>query len=214
LSVAVDGLHAAFVEAREEVYRLRLVALAKAEASTVVETRSVIGAPAIRPRRAGILYRRSDQELWLVNYDGAQHRRLKTAPGRLGPAQWSSDGRSVFYLRTPDTPRALTELREHIPDANTDQLIAPTSQFVSFASNRDGSVFAGASGSKASPYLLVLLRATRRELTLCEHRSTKPETVTPVFSTNSQRLYFNSDRHGKPAIYMMRVDRFIEKTET
>lgn len=214
LTASVDGLHAAFVETREDVSRIRLVTLPRAEASTVIEARAAITAPLIRPRRAGILYRRSEDELWLVNFDGAQNRRLRTAAGRLGPAQWSSDGRSIFYLRTPDAPRALTEIREHIPDANLDQLIGPTSQFVSFSANRDGSVFAGASGSKASPYLLVLLRATRRELTLCEHRSSQPEAVFPVFSHNSQRLYFNSDRHGKPAIYMMRVDRFIEKTET
>lgn len=214
LSLAVDGLHAAFVETQQDVSRLRLVTLSRASAATVVESRSPIAAPAIRPRRTGILYRRSEDELWLVNYDGSQNRRLKTASGKIGPVQWSGDGRSFFYLRFPDTPRGLHEIRQHVPDSNTDELIAPTSQFVSFSANRDGSVFAGASGSKASPYLLVLLRATRRELTLCEHRSSQPESVSPVFSHNSQRIYFVSDRHGKPAIYMMRVDRFIEKTET
>ena len=214
LSLAVDGLHAAFIETQPDNSRLRLLTLARASAATVAESRLPITAAAIRPRRTGILYRRSEDELWLVHYDGSQNRRLKTAPGRIGPVHWSSDGRSFYYLRSPDSPRALHEIREHIPDSNTDQLIAPTSQFVSFSANRDGSVFAGASGSKASPYLLVLLRATRRELTLCEHRSSQPESVSPVFSHNSQRIYFVSDRHGKPAIYMMRVDRFIEKTET
>jgi len=35
-----------------------------------------------------------------------------------------------------------------------------------------------------------------------------------MFSADSQRVYFQSDRHGKPAIYAIRVDRLVEKTET
>jgi oligogalacturonide lyase len=62
--------------------------------------------------------------------------------------------------------------------------------------------------------VLLLLRATSRELTLCEHRASDPASVAPVFSPDSQRIYFQSDRHGKPAIYRMRVDTLVEKTET
>ena len=37
--------------------------------------------------------------------------------------------------------------------------------------------------------------------------------VAPVFSPDSQRIYFQSDRDGKRAIYMVRVDKFVEKTD-
>ena len=65
-----------------------------------------------------------------------------------------------------------------------------------------------------SPTLLLLLRMTRRELTLCEHKASKAEMVAPRFSPDSQRVYFQTDRHGKPAIYDMHVEKLVEKTET
>jgi oligogalacturonide lyase len=117
-------------------------------------------------------------------------------------------------LSYPPEPRALNAIREHVPDSNTDRLISPTSQFVGFSPNEDASVFVGASSSKASPYVLLLLRSTRRELTLCEHRASDPASVAPLFSTDSQQVYFQSDKDGKPAIYSLRVDRLVEKTDT
>jgi oligogalacturonide lyase len=58
-----------------------------------------------------------------------------------------------------------------------------------------------------------MLRSTRRELTLCEHKASNPEMTAPRFSPDTQRLYFQSDRDGKPAIYGVHVERFLEKTE-
>jgi oligogalacturonide lyase len=214
LSVSGDGLHATFVEARGGVSRLRLLAIAKKSATTIVEAEAAISVPVPRPRRAGILYRQGGDSLWLVNYDGRDNRRLKLAPGGIGPAHWSSDGRSVFYLSFPLDPRAPSAVREHVPDSNADQLVSPTSQFAGFSPNGDASVFVGASSNKASPHVLLLLRSTRRELTVCEHRASDPASVAPLFSADSQRVYFQSDRHGKPAIYCLRVDRLVEKTET
>ena len=54
----------------------------------------------------------------------------------------------------------------------------------------------------------------KRELTLAEHRSTNPAIVSPIFSPNSQRIFFGSDLHGKPAIYTMSVEKFVEETDT
>ena len=214
LSVAGDGVHAAFVEARDEAYRLRLVGIARGDAVTVVEANERLGDPIPRPGRAGLLYRRGEGGLWLVNYDGAQDRPLRIAPGSAGPAVWSADGRTVLYLNYPEDRKQLNSIREHTPDANADSLVAPTSQFVQFNPNGDDSVFVGASGSKASPYVLIVLRMTRRELTLCEHRTSDPSLAAPVFSADSQWIFFQSDRHGRPAIYSMQVDKLVEKTET
>ena len=91
-------------------------------------------------------------------------------------------------------------------------MIAKTSQFISAAANADASVFAGASRSKASPYVLILLRSVKRELTLCEHRASDPGMVEPVFSPDSQSIFFVSDRHGKAALYRVHVERFVEET--
>jgi oligogalacturonide lyase len=117
-----------------------------------------------------------------------------------------------LYLHIPDDPKQLITLREIDPDDAGDRLISRTSQFGAFAPNGDASVFAGASRSKASSYILILLRVTRRELTLCEHRASDPAIVSVVFAPDSQSIVFVSDRHGKPALYRVPVEKFVEET--
>jgi len=92
--------------------------------------------------------------------------------------------------------------------------VAKTSQFASFGWNHDSTVFVGASGNVASPTVLLLLRVTRRELTLCEHKASDPRAVAPIFEPDSLRVFFQSDRDGKPAIYDIHVDKLVEKTDT
>src|SRR6185437_267309 len=102
---------------------------------------------------------------------------------------------------------------EYTPDSNTDRLVAKTSQYAHFGFNRDASVFVGASRNHGSPDILLLLRVTRRELTLCEHKASRPTEAAPRFSPDSQRVYFQSDRDGKSAIYDVHVDQLVAKTE-
>ena len=212
-SVSEDGLYATLVEQKPELSRLRLVTLRTGGAQTLVETPEPISDPMPRPRRAGILYRRGSGELWLVNFDGGQNRKLRLAPGGLGPAVWSQDGKTVLYLNFPLDTKQLNNLREATPDINEDHLIAPTSQFISFGRNADSSVLVGASGSKASPYVLLLVRSAKRELTLCEHRASDPRIVSPIFAANSQRIFFHSDKDGKVAIYCMVVEKLVSETD-
>ncbi len=218
MSLTSDGSHAVFAESKDETFRLRMVALGAAPqgqpaARTVLEAPGRIEHPQARPLRAQILYRQGANSLWLVNMDGRENRKLKLAAGTVGGVEWSTDGKTVLYLNIPQDRTQLNAIREFTPDANTDKLIAKTSQYESFGVNRDGSVFVGASGNRGSPVILILLRITRRELTLCEHRASEPGTVSPRFSPDSQRIYFGSDRDGKPAIYCMRVEKLVEKTD-
>ena len=168
--------------------------------------------PLPRPRRASVLYRRAGG-VWLANTDGKQNYRLRLAEGQALSATWSPDGRTVLYLNVPPDPHKLRNIREFTPDTNEDQPISDTTQYASFERNADGSVFVGASASQASPYVLLLVRAVGREFTLCEHRSSDPAGVSPIFSPNSQNVFFSSDRHGKPAIYRISVDKLVEATE-
>ncbi len=213
-SVSADGAFALAGESRGGTSRLRFVGLQHGAARTITEAPWTLSDPQARPRRAQVLYRQADQALWLVNLDGTQNRRLPLADGRIGPARWSPDGRTVLYLSFPNDPAQLHTIRECSPDQNSDKLIARTSQFVHFGCNSNSSVFVGASQNRGSPYLLILLRLTRRELTLCEHRASDPAMVAPIFSADSQQIYFVSDRHGKPAIYRIHVERLVEKTES
>lgn len=166
-----------------------------------------------RPRRPQVL------AVWegavsLVDFaSGAGKKALKLEPGRTGEIAWTAPGKTFIYLHIPEDTTQLITLREHSPDDGGDRLLAKTSQFVSVASNSDASVFTGASRSKAQPYILILLRAARRELTLCEHKASEPQMAQPVFAPDSQSVFFNSDRHGKSAIYRVHVEKFVEETE-
>lgn len=210
-AVSDDGQHAVVAETNGSRHRLRLVPLLKGEPSTLVEGTEAIGSIRLRPRRSGLIYTREDA-LWLVHYDASGNRKLKTAPGLVGHVVWSADGRTALYLLNPPANK-LVELRECTPDTNEDKLIGRTTQFATFARNSDSTVFAGVSGSKASPYLLLLIRSAGRELTVAEHRASDASRANVVFAPNSQRLFYHTDREGKSAIYSVALDRFVERTE-
>jgi oligogalacturonide lyase len=212
MSVGPDGTHATLVERRGQASRLRMVTLVQGVANTVIESPFPMSAPMARPMRAQILYRQGGEALWLVNADGTQNRRLKVAAGGIGTPNWSSDGKTVLYLNFPEDRTQLNNLREFTPDTGVDKTIGKTSQFAAFGANRDASVFVGASRN-TSPDVLLLLRAGHSERTMCEHKASNAEAVAPLFSPDSQRIYFQSDRHGKPAIYGMHVEKLVEKTE-
>lgn len=206
VSTSDDGLHAAFVVRNlRGGAELMLASLNRGTARAVAKVPPDASRSLLRPKRDSILYTTADS-LWLASFDGSENRKLRT-PGPVLDAQWSPDGQTVLYL-IPN------ELREHTPDSNIDARVARTSHFVGFCRNADASVFVGASGSKASPLILILLRVTARELALCEHRATRAADANPVFSPSSQRIYFQSDRTGKSVIYSMAVDRLVEATET
>jgi oligogalacturonide lyase len=187
--------------------------LGRGEARTVVEASFEISDPLMRPQRRQILYRQGDAALWLADSAGQPNRRLKLAPGRVGPANWAPDGSAVLYLHFPADRAQLNAVREYAPDTDTDKLVARTSQYVHFGFNRDTSVFVGASRNAASPAVLIMLRVNGRELTICDHRSSHPESVAPIFSPDAQRLFFQSDRDGKPAIYCVHMERLVERIE-
>jgi len=214
-SVSQDGSAACVVEDGEGRCRVRLAPLRSkgGEAATAFEAVAPLRDPLPRPRHEDILYRDPDGSLALWEADGRKSRRLPLAPGRSGPAFWSADGESLVYLNFPSASGQLNAIREWVAASDSERLVSSTSQYASFAPNANGSIFVGASASKASPYILLLLRITRRELPLCEHRSSDAAAVRPVFSADSQRIFYQSDRDGKPAIYMVNVQKLVEPTD-
>ena len=213
LAITADGPAALVAETGEAGNALRMVPLGKGNPSTVFETPGPIGELQPRQQRAAVLYRGAGDSLWLAELPSGRQIRLKTA-GPTGPARWNPDGRTIVYLTLPQLAGETSSLRELTPDTGEDKLIGLTSQFHEFTMNGDASVFLGASRSAAAPYMLLLLRVARRELTLCEHRNSGAVRIEPTFAPDSQRIYFVSDRHGKPAIYSMAVDKLVEKTDT
>ncbi|MBZ5634961.1 MAG: oligogalacturonate lyase family protein [Acidobacteriia bacterium] len=211
MSVTDDGLSAALVE-KGPRYRLQWIRMIDGTAATLAEADEELSDPMPRPRRASVLYRRAGG-VWLANVDGKQNYRLRLADGQYTTTTWNPDGRSVLYLNVPPDPRKLRNIREFTPDTNEDKAVSDTTQYACFERNADGSVLVGASASKASPYVLLLVRAVHREFTLCEHRASDPAMVSPIFSPSSQNVFFLSDQHGKPAVYRIAVDKLVEATE-
>jgi oligogalacturonide lyase len=201
----------AFVEKSAAGYRLRILQVDKGTALTLLESPDEIRGPVLRPRYGSVLFRKNG-ELWSMNLDGRGSRKVALAGGETLDARWSEDGRALEYLNRPPGGGQVT-LREWIPETGEDRAIAPTSQFVRFEPNANASVYVGASGSKASPYVLLLIRAVKREITLAEHHASDAAMVRPAFSPDSQFVVFVSDRHGKPAIYWIGVDKFVAETD-
>ena len=211
-SVAVDGAVAVWVEKRGDTSRLRLVQTVRGEVTTLLEAAGTFSDPQLRPGHAQLSYR-ADNEMHMVDLTGKSNRAVKlAADATIGQSLWTPAGQTLLYLSFPRDPKQLITLREYSPEDGTDKQVAKTSQFASFGINGDASVFVGASRSLASPYVLLLLRTARRELTLCEHRSSNAAVVAPVFSPDSQNIFFTSDRQGKPAIYRLHVEKFVEET--
>lgn len=208
LTMTADG---AVIFSERQNGKSRILSVLRRQSRTVAELPDEIDELMARPHRPQMLYRAAGQ-YWLMNTDGSGRRALKMAAGRVASAIWTPSGRTLVYLHIPDDPKELVTLREYAPEEGTDRLVARTSQFISMSPNGDASVFTGASRSRATEYVLILVRAVRRELTLCEHRASDPAMVKPRFTPDSQNILFVSDRHGKPALYHVHVARFVEET--
>ncbi len=210
-SVSVDGLFGFFVEKRASGREIRMVDMRRGTLTTLVGRTEEVSFPQAWPARAALAYA-CGEEIWLVHYDGASNRRLRTAEPSTGAYLWDPGRRSLFYLTAPEKAAAVT-IREQFPDTNEDKFTGRTTKYAAFDCNRDSSVFAGASASVASPHILLLFRIVDRELTICEHRCSRAADVRPMFSPNSQHVFFQSDREGKMAIYSIDVHTLVEETD-
>ena len=108
----------------------------------------------------------------------------------------------------------LSELHGKSIHGGDEKLISATSQFACYSLNSDASVFVGASRSRAQPNIVIMLRFPHREMTLCEHKDSHPAEVTPVFSPDNRRIYFESDREGNSALYSVNVELLVEPSST
>jgi oligogalacturonide lyase len=168
-----------------------------------------------QPGGKGCLFTREmsagEREVWYAAASPTPVKSVLLAKGRISDPYWSPDGESILFLRDVVTANAiLAEIHEVGLDGTGERFVAPTSQFASFAPNFDGSVFVGASRSKAQPDVVLLLRSAKRELTLCQHHSSHPAAVSPVFSPDARRVYFQSDEEGNPAIYSVNVELLVD----
>lgn len=213
LAPSEDGTSLWFAVNGSDGLLMKLRLGSRSECAQVLRHGSAILEPVPNPRRALVAWRCGDGSAWLCEQDGGNKRRLDTPAGVVLQVLWNADGQSVLYLHDPGVQGQSVSIREQEVDTRTDRLVAKTSQFACFARNANATVFAGASRSKASPHALLMLRITQRELTLCEHRSRDASASAIAFSPDSQRLFFQGDREGRMAVYSIKLERLVEKTE-
>ncbi len=212
VAASPDRLTLFFIESAGSGARIKSVRLRPGPVQTLAESEEPVAELAPNPRRALIAWRTRAGVVLVGGLDGSKPRDVESPDGRVLQFHWARDGQSILYLLEPADKSKLVEIREQQVDSRADALVAKTSQFACFAPNSNGSAFVGASRSKASPHILLLLRATKREFTLCEHGDPDPAACRPVFTPDSQSVVFNSQMHGKRAVYIAAVEKLIEKT--
>jgi oligogalacturonide lyase len=188
---------------------------------TVIATNVTGPCLLMRPGGEGCLFERKtsgNAEFWYVPMrDSGVSGKKSTllAQGNISFPFWSPDGGSVLFLRgVPRGDVTFSEIHEVLIGSGSERPVSPTSQFAAFSPNRDASVFVGSSRSKAQPNVVLLLRSAQREMTICEHHASDAASVGPVFAPDSRRVYFESDREGKPALYSVNVELLVEPTQS
>lgn len=211
LLLSHDDRMAAVTEQRQGTTRIVFVDTASGKSREVLRADGGL-VPLGFHERYGLLVLNSQQKPALVGVPNAP--RLPDFPeGDVLQARWDRSGKILIYLlRTQDGGITRHQLMEYDLDQGIHRFIANTTRFATFSANADASVFVGASASKAQPLLLLLLRVTKRELPLMEHRSSDAASVNPFFSNDSQTLFFESDRLGKTCIFSVSMEGLVEKT--
>ena len=216
--VADDLTAFALGQSRSELFGIRSGKLQQLhESRTTILAEDAVAPCAVRPGGQGCLFARPcpapEQEFWYVDIMNPGKPML-VARGLISDPYWSADGKSVLFLRqVPFNEVLISELHQVRIGEGVESALSRTSQFAVFSPNTNDSVFVGASASKAQPNVILLLNSPHRELTLCEHRSTRAPEVKPVFSPDSRRVYFQSNREGKSAIYSVNVELLVEPVE-
>ena len=228
----VDGFEEQF--RRQPRCRIQVVDVERKANWTAAEQDHWLAHPQFRPRTRDLLYAHEgpwghvDGRLRFSSLDGKYKRNLRPRQGEeeIGHEFWFRYGAEVCYVFYPDASGRGAEIRCVDPASGQERTLSRCSKFGWVSGNQAGSALVGASRSLAGPNIYVLFPQLRREVTLAEHSSSgKPYPIAgakredpyaswpePVFSADSEWIYFVSDREGKPAVYSMNVSDLVEAT--
>jgi oligogalacturonide lyase len=217
--------------------RLRVIESRSGKNWVAMETDHWLAYPQLQPNGSAILYahegpwHKVDGRLRLVGLNGENPRNLRPREGAEGPGHefWGIDEDGihyVYYVFYPDETGRGATVRRIVESSGKEEVVSRCTSFGWLQGNHDSSVIVGASRSLAGPNIYLLFTHLQRELTVCEHNSSrKPYPIAganaedpssawpePILSPDSQWIYFTSDKEGKPAIYRMNVADLVEQT--
>lgn len=206
LDIGADAVFAA------EGNKLLAIPVNGGTTAVVTEANAAIERPMLQPGAGSQIAFISGGALWVAAKSGGSPTRVPTAPGsRVTQARWSGGGTSLLYLLAAESGRGAVSLEEFRPGSEPAR-IANTSQYKAFTTTADSSVIFGVSGSKAAPIVFLMLRQNRRELAVCEHAAKDAASVRITLTPDNRYLFFNSDREGRSAIYMLDLEKLVEKS--
>jgi TolB protein len=146
---------------------------------------------------------RESKEVWIVDYDGANQRRITLGNELNAAPAWSPDGRAIAYTSWRKVPTGgapdvyisrifqgvLENPTKGRADTNMQASFSPDGARISFVSNRDGNL---------EVYVMNVDGSGLRRLT--NHPAAE---AAPKWSPTGAQIAFTSDRSGTPQIYVM-----------
>jgi TolB protein len=154
-----------------------------------------------RERLVGTVEKREVKEVYIVDYDGANPRRITTSRSlNLNPS-WAPDGRALAYTgyNASGADIIVSRIYEGLLQRpakgqgnNYLPVFSPDGTRIAFMSARDGN---------AEIYVMNVDGTNMRRLT--NHPA---DDVTPTWSPSGGQIAFTSDRSGRPQIYTMNAD--------
>ncbi len=141
------------------------------------------------------------KELYVMDYDGDNMRRISTDRSLMLYPRWSPDGKdlvAVSYLRSKpnicriDVARGTRQFISTFPGLNAGASFSPDGKSLALTLSKDG-----------NPEIYVLHLSSGRAQRLTKDRAVDSS---PTWSPDGKQIAFVSDRGGTPQIYKMNAD--------
>lgn len=156
-------------------------------------------APDVSPDGSSIVYLSKisgNYDVWIMNTNGSNNRRLTEDPGNEGNPSWHPDSSKIIYSSNGDLwliNRNGTDKKQLTNDEfdNIDPVFSHDGEWIAFSSNRNGNYDIWAMKPESSIIQLTSINSTQKE---------------PSWSPNNNKLVYTSNEDGNYNIWLMKLD--------